>query len=172
VIEIYLKASSPALNIGLACNDLPLPQSSIFLSIIYALGLTLTKISILCLYIRVLTYDYVRLAAKIVLVIVIISHLWIILALCTICVPIDAFWDLSKRPTAYCHPMAVFWSHAGLNIVTDFLIFLLPLTVVHKLHIPGRQRFALYCVFLVAFGYVFPTTSVCPASHCRCVGNC
>jgi len=129
-----------------------LAQSSIFAGIIYALTLTLVKLSILCLYIRVLTYEYARLAAKIVLGIVIVSHLWIILALCTICVPIDAFWDLSKRPTAYCHSMNVFWSHAGINIVTDFMIFVLPLTVLHRLRIPRRQKIALYLVFLVAFG--------------------
>ena len=133
--------------------------------LVYALSLTFTKLSILCLYIRVLTYEYARRGAKIVLGIVIVSHLWIIIGLCTMCIPMDAFWDLSKRATAYCHSMDIFWSHAGLNIVTDFMIFMLPLTVLHKLRILRNQKIALYIVFLIAFGYVRRATYTAPASR-------
>ena len=166
-LEVYLKASDSIPRSLCYQHLLTVVQSSVFSGIIYALGLTFTKLSILCLYIRVLIYDYVRPAAKIVLAIVIISHLWIIIALCTICVPIDAFWDLGKRPTAYCHPMDVFWSHAGINIVTDFMIFLLPVTVLHKLRIGKGQKVALYFVFLIAFGYVPPLGGAPPSSPPR-----
>jgi hypothetical protein len=128
-------------------------QAGILTSIVYHLGLTFAKISILCLYIRILTYDHVRLAAKVLLGIVIITHMWIICSLLTVCVPLDAFWDFSKRKGAYCHPLTVFWSHAGLNISTDFLIFLLPLFVLHKLRISRRQKVAVYLVFLIGFWY-------------------
>ncbi|KAI3323480.1 hypothetical protein HD806DRAFT_496829 [Xylariaceae sp. AK1471] len=121
------------------------------INIIYAFALAFVKVSILCLYIRAFNYDYVRRAAKILLVIVVITHLWIILSLFTVCVPLEAFWDRTKRPTAYCHPFSVYWSHAGINISTDFLIFALPLTVLHKVHAPRGQKIALYLVFLLAF---------------------
>jgi len=110
-----------------------------------------TKLSILCLYIRVLTYDRVRLAAKILLGIVLVSHIYILTALFTACVPLDAFWDFSKRETAYCHDISIYWSHAGLNIVTDFLIFMLPLTVIHKIRTTRPQKIALLVIFILAF---------------------
>ncbi|KAK0612261.1 hypothetical protein B0T14DRAFT_440946 [Immersiella caudata] len=122
-------------------------------TIIYLLCLTFTKLSILCLYIRVLTYDYVRRAAKVMLAVVAISHLYILATLFTACIPLSAFWELDpvKRAEAFCQPMSVYWSHAGLNIVTDFLIFILPLTVLHKIRSPRPQKIALVIIFLLAF---------------------
>jgi hypothetical protein len=133
---------------------LTLLQVALSINIIYAFSLAFVKVSILCLYLRAFNYDYVRRAAKVLLVVVVITHLWIILSLFTVCVPLEAFWDHAKRPGAYCHPYSVYWSHSGINIATDFLIFALPLTVLHKVHAPRGQKIALYFVFLLAFGYV------------------
>ena len=47
--------------------------------------------------------------------------------------------------------MSIYWSHAALNIVTDFLIFLLPLTVIHKIRTPRPQKVALVIIFLLVF---------------------
>jgi len=124
---------------------------SIVVSVLYIFSLTFTKLSILCLYLRVLAYDYVHTAAKILLGIVLITHTYIIITMLTACIPLSAYWDMDKRPTAYCHGMPVYWSHAGLNIVTDFLIFLLPLTVLHKIRSPRPQKIALAIILLLAF---------------------
>jgi len=123
------------------------------LNVLYAISLTSVKISILCLYLRALRYSYVTLATKIILVVVILTHLWIIASLFTVCVPLDAFWDRSKfqKGSTYCHTFAVYWSHSGINIATDFLIFVLPLTVLRKLRIRRRRKVALGGVFLLAF---------------------
>ncbi len=133
------------------------------------LSLTLAKTSILLLYLRVLSaYRPVLLAARVVLVIVILSHAYILATLLTACIPLDAFWDpfsfiAAQQPGSdggtrapYCHPRSVYWSHAGLNIVTDFMVFVLPLTVLGKIRAPRREKGALVGVFVVAFGYVFP----------------
>jgi hypothetical protein len=127
-------------------------ELSLALSIVYVLTLMFTKLSILCLYIRVLTYGYVRRAAQVMLGVVLVSHLYILATLFTACIPLSAFWDLTpSRANAYCHPMSIYWSHAGLNIVTDFLIFILPLTVIHKIRTPRPQKIALVVIFLLAF---------------------
>ena len=130
-----------------------LTQLSIIVTIIYVLSLTFTKLSILCLYIRVLSYSSVRLAAKTLLGIVLVSHAYILATLCTACIPFDAFWDFAKQSTAFCQPQAVYWSHAGLNVTTDFLIFILPLTVLHKIRCPVPQKIALSVIFVLAFRY-------------------
>ncbi|GAB1317787.1 Rhodopsin domain-containing protein [Madurella fahalii] len=124
---------------------------AISINFLYVFALTFTKISILCLYLRALNYPSVRLATKVLLGIVVASHLWIIISVCTTCIPLDAFWTPSKFATSYCHPFSVYWSHSGLNIATDLLIFALPLTVLHKIRVPPRQKIALYFVFILAF---------------------
>lgn len=129
-------------------------QANLFENLLYTLTLLFVKVSILCLYIRVLTYDYIRLAAKILLGIVLFSHAWIFAAILTTCVPLNAFWDHLARDqgTYYCHPGSVFWSNFGLHVGTDFLIFLLPLPVIFRLRVVRRQKIGLCIVFLLAFG--------------------
>lgn len=126
-------------------------------NIVYAIALTSVKISILCLYLRALRYGYIHLATKVMLGIVIITHVWIIISLFTVCIPLSAVWDVAQRKTAYCHSFSVYWSHSGINISTDFLIFALPLCVLNKLQVPQRQKIALGFVFVLAFRCAWAT---------------
>jgi len=132
------------------------------INLVYAVALTAVKISILFLYLRALRYPPVTLATKIMLAVVIITHAWIVASLLTVCVPLDALWDPARRAagTFYCHSFSVYWSHAGINIGTDFLIFALPLAILRKLRVPRRHRIALGFVFMLAF-------SVCIISLAR-----
>ncbi|KAK4164793.1 hypothetical protein QBC43DRAFT_168384, partial [Cladorrhinum sp. PSN259] len=137
-------------------------------NIVYALALTSVKISILCLYLRALRYDYLHKATKAMLVIVVLTHLWIIASLLTACVPISALWDISLRKKAYCHGYSVYWSHSIINICTDFAIFTLPLFVLRKMRVPPRQKIALGLVFVLAFSVVLILChSVCVISLLR-----
>lgn len=126
-------------------------KSGLFTSLAYSLSLTFTKISILCLYIRILTYDKIRLLGKILLAIVIISHLWIVITILISAVPLQAFWDWNVE-AKFRMPPNVYWGNSALNMVTDFLIFSLPLPVIFRLRIAKRQKIGLYLVFLLAFG--------------------
>ncbi|KAL2152163.1 hypothetical protein VTH82DRAFT_5347 [Thermothelomyces myriococcoides] len=126
-------------------------KTSFATNVIYAFALFFVKVSILCLYIRVLTYNSVRRAAKVLLVVVTITHAWIIASLFTGCIPLAGLWDKVTHEKRYCHPGSVYYSHSSINIATDFLIFLLPLTVLHRIHAPPKQKIALYFVFLLAF---------------------
>jgi len=139
-------------------------KARFFTNILYTVSLTFTKISILCLYLRVFKYEHIHAAAKILLGIVIISHTYIICDLLTTCIPLNAVWDmgLQRNGTAYCHDAAVYWSNFGLHVATDFLIFLLPLPVISKLRIPPRQKIGVFAVFLLAF-------AVCAISASRMV---
>ncbi|WQF79207.1 hypothetical protein CDEST_04221 [Colletotrichum destructivum] len=127
-------------------------QTGIFTNIFYSVSITLTKISILLLYIRVLTYDLARLLAKILLAVVIVSHAWIIVSILTTCVPLQASWRWDPTdPPVYCHPPPVFWGNVCLHLATDFLIFLLPLPIISSMRLPRRQKTGLYFVFCLAF---------------------
>ncbi|KAF4779775.1 hypothetical protein HER10_EVM0006529 [Colletotrichum scovillei] len=127
-------------------------EAGIFTNLFYSVSLTLTKISILLLYIRILTYDSIRLLGKILLGVVVLSHAWIIASILTTCVPLHSAWDYDPlNPPVYCHPISVFWGNACLHLATDFLIFLLPLPVIHTMRLPRRQKTGLYIVFCLAF---------------------
>jgi hypothetical protein len=142
-------------------------QAHIFNNLNYSLSLTFTKISILCLYIRILTYERVRLAGKILLGTVIVTHTWIIIAILTSCIPLESFWSGGNKPRGYCHGSQVWWANAGIMAGTDFLIFLLPLPVVFRMKLPGRQKLGLLAAFMVAFGYALPRLLVSnQASNC------
>ncbi|KAJ0161764.1 hypothetical protein CTA2_5640 [Colletotrichum tanaceti] len=127
-------------------------QTHIFTDIFYSVSITLTKISILLLYINVLTYDLARLLAKVLLAFVIVSHAWIVVSILTTCIPLQATWrwDPGNSPV-YCHPPPVYWGNVCLHLATDFLIFLLPLPIFSSMRLPRRQKMGLCFVFCLAF---------------------
>jgi hypothetical protein len=125
----------------------------LFFSIIaYVTGHTLTKISILCLYIRVFKPTRMRKVYYIMLVAIAVHGLWLVLAQIFGCVPTQAFWDATVQ--AYCLPRVPMWfSNAAVNILTDFALFLMPLVVLRTIRLPKRQKLGLYVVFALGFLY-------------------
>ncbi|KAK1978808.1 hypothetical protein LZ30DRAFT_203692 [Colletotrichum cereale] len=127
-------------------------EAGTFTNLLYSVSITLTKISILLLYIRIFAYDLVCLLAKILLGVVAVSHAWIIASILTTCIPLSAAWNYDPlAPPVYCHPVSVFWGNACLHLVTDFFIFVLPLPVISSMRLPRRQKLGLYFVFSLAF---------------------
>lgn len=115
------------------------------------MAVTCTKISILLLYIRVLTYHYAKYAAYALLAIVSAIGLWYLITALTLCIPLNAFWNSEVQAT-FCWPMPLWWANLGLHIGTDILIFLLPLPVILRLRIRWRQKLLMYSMF--AFGFL------------------
>lgn len=120
----------------------------------YALTLAFTKISICMLYFTIFTYEWSRRACWILIAIVIISNLWVVSSVLTACIPLQAFWDISIKG-AYCHPQSVWWANTGLNMATDYLIFILPIPVIWSLNLPQRQKMLLVGVFALGFFVCF-----------------
>lgn len=66
------------------------------------------------------------------------------------CIPIEGFWK--KTTPAQCIPNLPLWYvNAGGNIITDVIIFALPIPIVWKLKMPGAQRLSLIAVFGLGF---------------------
>ncbi|KAG8169289.1 hypothetical protein KVR01_000034 [Diaporthe batatas] len=64
------------------------------------------------------------------------------------CIPISGFWNPS--PTDKCISREGLWlAHSGINIVTDVIIFLIPVPTVLKLNMNSRQKIAVIGVFCV-----------------------
>lgn len=117
--------------------------------IVYNVGLTLVKCSILCQFFRFFIEPKAR------------ATCWIALGtvatfgVCTMfgsifgCTPIAFFWDKTFKD-GHCMDLNVFWYvHAAFNIVSDLVIIILPIPVLIPLSLPRRQKYALILIFIL-----------------------
>ncbi|KAG6361009.1 hypothetical protein INS49_009228 [Diaporthe citri] len=64
------------------------------------------------------------------------------------CVPVSGFWNPS--PTDKCISKQGLWlTHSAINVVTDVIIFLIPVKTVLKLNMNMRQKIAVIGVFCI-----------------------
>lgn len=126
--------------------------------LLYATSLSCTKISILLLYRRFLLVGWARVSSNIVLAIVLACNIWVMVTSFIDCIPLEAVWDRTVEGKCLSIPVKVGNSYA--HVITDFMIFFLPIPFVIALKLPGRQKIGLMLVFCVGFVCV----QVCPLS--------
>jgi hypothetical protein len=69
----------------------------------------------------------------------------------TVCLPLDKNWD-PREPAWICDQRLWFWiTHGILHVITDFLIFLMPLPLLKTLPLPRPQKIVLIGVFCLGF---------------------
>jgi hypothetical protein len=129
----------------------PMLQANWMSLLWYSLSMNAVEVSILLLYIRILTYHYIRYAAYSMLVFVLLLTVWYLISIFTVCIPLQSYWDITVQPT-FCWPQTVFWLNIGLHMFTDFVVVLLPMPVIFRLRIRWQQKLLLYCLF--AFGFL------------------
>lgn len=75
----------------------------------------------------------------------------------TICLPLN--WD-PREPIWTCEKRFWFWTgHGIVHVITDFLIFLMPLPLLKTLPLPPLHKIVLIGVFCLGFLYVLPPTA-------------
>lgn len=120
--------------------------------ITYNVAVTLTKISIVLQYRRLFFQPILQ---RITLGILLALSAWGItlsIMLPLVCLPVESFWNPSV-PGRCMNFETVWYTMAGVNVATDFILFFLPIPVISSLHLPRRQKLML----LVVFGLgVFP----------------
>ncbi|KAH7081140.1 hypothetical protein BKA63DRAFT_462019 [Paraphoma chrysanthemicola] len=118
----------------------------------YCTSLTLTKISILIQYRRIFSLRETRISIYVVMGICVAFGIESVITGLFTCIPVDAFWNLTKRPTARClNENALYYANASLNIVTDLLVALLPVRSIWGLQIPRRQKIALLIILTLGW---------------------
>ncbi|KAK0727766.1 hypothetical protein B0T26DRAFT_766369 [Lasiosphaeria miniovina] len=128
---------------------MPMARAGWYTILYYMMALLFTKVSILLLYIRILSYQHARYAVyAITAVIVLTNGLWTMVTVVTACMPLRAFWDPTV-PGAYCRPAAFWFANTGMHIGTDVLLYILPLPIIVNLHVRTRQKIALVCIISV-----------------------
>ncbi|KAF1944898.1 hypothetical protein EJ02DRAFT_478672, partial [Clathrospora elynae] len=125
----------------------------LFWSIIfYNIALAITKISILLQYRRIFTVRELRIPLHVVMVICVLLGITTLFTSIFTCVPVSAYWQILKQPSAKCIPDKTLWyTNAGLNITTDLLVAFLPVRVIWKLQISKHQRFALLGILTIGW---------------------
>jgi len=114
--------------------------------ITYNVAVTLTKISIVLQYRRLFFQSILR---HITLGILLALGTWgltLSIMLPLVCTPVASFWDPSV-PGRCMNFETVWYVMAGVNVATDFILFILPIPVISSLHLPRRQKLLLIVVF-------------------------
>ncbi len=119
------------------------------MQIFYMLSLACTKISILVLYLRILTYHYARWFTWSILVLTVVYNIVGFCIQLTSCIPVRKLWE----PALYgkCHPIALAWAFIGFHVGTDFLVFALPIPIIVTMTMPIRQKLLLIALFSLGF---------------------
>lgn len=107
--------------------------------------------SILFLYMRTLTHHWVQRTLRVLMAMVILTCLTGIGLVVTACIPLTAYWD-SDIQAKYCHSTDAYYAILGIQLVTDLLIFLLPLPVIWSMRAPRDQKLMLLMLF--SFGFL------------------
>jgi len=136
-------------------------QAAWYALLFYSLTLCFTKVSILLLYLHIFAFRWLRWCTQVMLGVVAITSIWNLVSTLTACIPLRAYWDM-RVPATFCHVQNVWWANLGMLMVTDFLIFLLPIPVVWSLKLPKRQKYILVAIFGLAFLYVLFSRGVIP----------
>lgn len=125
---------------------------------LYNGSLTATKLTFLLQYHRILGTGQMR---KVIMAAFVFVALWSISQLLVViftCTPIHKFW-LPETPGT-CIPNIPFWYYnAAGNIVTDVIVFVLPLPVLSRLNLRRGAKFGLIGVFCLGFFVSFRSPS-------------
>ncbi|KAK7993025.1 hypothetical protein PG988_001819 [Apiospora saccharicola] len=122
-------------------------MKSFYVSIIlYNVGLCLIKVSILLQYRRIFTQQLTQWMSGGLLVFILAWTVTLSVLLPLVCFPVAKFWEPSIEGTCV-DQLAVWYVMAGVNIITDFAIFVIPLPVIKSLQLPTKQKMLLVLVF-------------------------
>ncbi|KAK0620602.1 hypothetical protein B0T14DRAFT_430419 [Immersiella caudata] len=116
----------------------------------YKTSLACTKMSILFLYLRIMPHGLIRYANFAVMAIIMICNIWVLVSDFVGCTPLAKTWDPSIPGT--CLPMlALALGSSVMHIITDFIIFALPIPILVKLKMSFKRKICLVFVFSIGF---------------------
>lgn len=133
-------------------SDIMLYLRTFYVSIVfYNAALFGIKLTFLLQYWRIIAIQRMKRVFYVAMFIVLGASLSQVPVQIFTCTPIAAFWDKSI-PNSKCIDNQVQWfSHAGINILTDVIVFVLPLPVIGKLNLAKGQKYSLLGIFCLGF---------------------
>ncbi|KAK4224303.1 hypothetical protein QBC38DRAFT_423809 [Podospora fimiseda] len=114
----------------------------------YYITVSLTKMSILFLYLRLIPSTKYQIINWSMMAFVALTGICCTIAGIFQCNPIPKAWH-THLPGSCFNQVALFLANAGLNIVQDLIIYVLPVKTLWHLQLPRKQRVALVIVFVI-----------------------
>ncbi|KAF9881889.1 integral membrane protein [Colletotrichum karsti] len=134
-------------DIRFATYNINFPILTIVGTILYALAITFSKLSILFLYLRLSPQVWFRRGVYCLIAIVCGYSIVYILLNILACVPVRATWDLTITDKTCIDQLSIYLALSIANIIMDFLILLLPIPVVMPLQMARRQKASIILLF-------------------------
>ncbi|BCS21922.1 CFEM domain-containing protein [Aspergillus puulaauensis] len=128
--------------------------------ILYMQSVTLTKISMLLLFLRLFPDQAFRLATKLVLAFTTAWGIAMLITKALSCRPLSYFWtrwDGEHEGVCIDHEQLI-WAHASINILLDLVIISLPMPTLLSMNLSWRKKLAICVMFAV--GIVVSVVSV------------
>jgi hypothetical protein len=120
----------------------------------FNLCLTLTKISVVLLYMRLFRNNHFIIASKILLVLMVISGFWVTLSGLFMCIPVNAAWD-SSITHKKCLPVGIIRCvNAAIHLGSYLVLLVMPMPLLVRLRFPLKEKVFVVLIFLVADSYV------------------
>src|SRR5690554_87472 len=76
----------------------------------------------------------------------------------TNCIPLQAVWDPAITD-AYCRGVEWFWVNTALHVVTDCMIWSVPIPRIWRMSLPRTQKMTLVGLFSLGFLHVLPSSA-------------
>ncbi|KAI8287583.1 hypothetical protein K4K60_012340 [Colletotrichum sp. SAR11_57] len=140
---------------GVHAWEIPIEKFHIFMmdvflaAPIYTICGSFAKVSLLIFYMRLSPQRWFKWAVWITLGVIISYSAALFFALIFACDPIAMSWDVTITEGTCIDRPAIYIATAVANIVSDVMIFSLPIPIVVKLQIPRRQKIGLFFIFAV-----------------------
>jgi hypothetical protein len=116
--------------------------------VLYPAAVAFPKLSIVLLYLHILTDKYERIAAKILVFVIFATWLSFSVAVMFQCMPFAFNWD-KTIPGGRCFNVQLFANSSSIpNIATDLAVLVLPLRTVWSLKISVARRVGLLLIFI------------------------
>ncbi|KAM7197565.1 hypothetical protein V8F33_005531 [Rhypophila sp. PSN 637] len=127
---------------------------SLAAQLLYLLASTVAKISILLSYIALAVPDStLHRASQVTIVFIVLSNLSIFIVILAQCKPVSSYWNIMKvNEDCHIREGHFLMAQAGMTVIMDLLVWILPLPTLYKARLPFRQRLALIVLF--SFGAV------------------
>lgn len=116
----------------------------------YFFAVTLPKLAILGLYLRIFPQKPYRSACYVISGILVASLMANIITISVVCIPLKALWDPHIKG-AHCISRNAYFTYATLsNIITDICMLILPLPVIWGMLISTRDKIGITLTFCTA----------------------
>jgi hypothetical protein len=119
---------------------------ALFASIMmYNFGLTCTKVSIILQYLRVTIDKGVRDGCRVLLYVTVLNCSQTFITGIFSCYPVAKFWD-DRIPGGCVNKPGLWYANAGINILQDIWLIVLPIFILRKLDLPRREKISLVLI--------------------------